>query len=101
MPVVLLEPGLQALLDSQTGPVGLFVARIGAEVTEKARANVRDYFHTAPSLTVDQDVGFDMEGSSARVGIRDGGSKSRRLAQAQQDGTVNWLTRALEDARRP
>lgn len=96
MSVTLFEPVLVALLDSEEGPVGEFVSQVAAAVTVQAQQNVRAYFASAPSLDVDQDVGFAMEGSTATIGIRDAGSKSRRLAQAQSEGRVNWLLSALE-----
>ena len=99
MSVTLYEPALEALLDSQEGPVGQFIEAIAVRVTQQAQANVRDYFHSAPTLTVDQDVDMEMQGSTAVVGIRDGGSKSRRIARAQADGTFPWLTRALDAGR--
>jgi hypothetical protein len=99
MTVVLNEAALKMLLDSETGPVGLFIAAKAQQITLAAQNNVRNYFWTAPTLTVDQDVGFVMQGSNAIVGIRDGGEKSRRLATSQAQGKVNWLTSALEAGR--
>lgn len=98
MSVILFEPALEALLDTEEGPVGQFIQQLAAQVTSQAQQNVRDYFVSAPSLNVDQDVGFDMEGSTAVVGIRDAGSKSRRLAQGQSDGLIDWLVAALQAA---
>ena len=48
----------------------------------EAQQNVKGYFGTAPSLVgrVDQDVDYEMEGSSATIGISDGGNKAQRLA---------------------
>jgi hypothetical protein len=97
--VVLNEGALRALLETQEGPVGQFVEGVAQRVTAEAQRNVRSYFGSAPGLNVDQDVDFDMDGSTATVGIRDAGSKSRRLAQAQAEGRVNWLSRALEAGR--
>ena len=97
--VVLNELALANLLDTETGPVGQRVAVLAARVTTQAQQNVRGYFASAPSLNVDQDVGFDMQGSTATIGIRDAGNKSRRLARAQAEGRVNWLLSALEAAR--
>ena len=101
MSVTLYEPALAALLDSQEGPVGRYVERLAVQITLEAQNNVKDYFGTAPSLTgrVDQDVAYDMEGSTAVVGIRDGGGKSRRMARYQAEGRVNWLGRAVERVR--
>lgn len=99
MSVVLNEAALTALLDTQEGPVGQFVQRIGAQVVVAAQGNVRGYFQSAPTLNVDQDVGLAMNGSTAVIGIRDAGEKSRRLARAQADGKVDWLRTALEAAR--
>lgn len=95
MTVVLNNAALAVLLESQEGPVGRFIERQAARIVEQARQNVRGYFASAPSLNVDQDVGSDMDGSTAVIGIRDAGSKSRRLARAQADGKVNWLLDAL------
>ena len=99
MSVQLNPPALNFFLDSEEGPVGQYVAALGARVLAQAQQNVRGYFVNAPSLNVDQDVGSDMEGSTAIIGIRDAGNKSRRLARAQAEGRVNWLVDALEAAR--
>lgn len=99
MSVTLYEPALEALLDSQEGPVGQYVQRIAGAVTQQAQANVRAYFHSAPTLTVDQDVDMEMQGSTAVVGIKDGGSKARRIARAQAAGTFTWLSDALAAGR--
>lgn len=99
MSVTLNEPALRLLLETEEGPVGRHVAGLAFQITQQAQRNVRGYFISAPSLDVDQDVGFDMEGSSAVVGIRDGGRKARRLARNQAEGTVNWLQEALEAVR--
>ncbi len=101
MTVVLSEAAITKLFETPQGPVARFVERVADEVVAEARANIRDYFGTAPSLhgTVDQEVGVDMEGSDATVGIRDGGNKSRRLAAYQADGSFNWLQRALDTVR--
>jgi hypothetical protein len=94
--VTLNPAALEALLTTEEGPVGRFVADVAARVTAEAQKNVRVYFIAAPSLTVDQDIGFEMEGSSAVIGIRDAGSKARRLARGQAEGSNNWLLKALE-----
>jgi len=99
MSVTLNPAALNFFLDSEEGPVGEYVSVLAARVLAQAQQNVRGYFASAPSLNVDQNVGSDMEGSMAVIGIRDGGSKSRRLARAQAEGRVNWLVDALEAAR--
>ena len=99
MVVVLNEAALAALLETQEGPVGRFVERQAERVVAQAQQNVRAYFASAPSLNVDQDVGLAMDGSTAVIGIRDAGEKSRRLARAQNEGRVNWLSDALEAPR--
>ena len=70
-------------------------------VVVEAQQNVKGYFGTAPSLhgRVDQDVDYEMEGSSATIGIRDAGNKAQRLASKQADGTFPWLQRALDSVR--
>lgn len=100
MSVILNEAAITALLESQEGPVGRFVENLARDITEDAQANVRDYFHGAPSVTVDRDVDFLMEGSSAVIGIRPEGQKAERLARSQNEGRVNWLLNALAQARR-
>ncbi len=101
MSVILNEVALKALLDTQDGPVGRHVEQVARAVVVEAQRNVQSYFGTAPSLfgRVDQDVGYDMEGSSATIGIRDGGNKAQRLATKQADGTFPWLSRALNTVR--
>jgi hypothetical protein len=94
--VSLNEAAIVRLLESGEGPVARFVERTAEMVVEAAQQNVRTYFGNAPSLSVDRDVGLQMDGSSATVGIRDVGSKSRRLAQGQADRRINWLLGALD-----
>jgi hypothetical protein len=101
MSVTLYEPALRILLESQEGPVGRYVERLAARIEIEAQQNVKDYFGGAPSLQgrVDQDIDFIMEGSTATIGIRDGGNKSRRIARYQAEGRFNWLSRAVERVR--
>ena len=100
MSVILNEGALALLLETQEGPVGRFVESVARDITEQAQANVRDYFHGAPSVTVDQDVDFKMDGSSAVIGIRPEGNKAERLARMQSEGRFDWLKRAVEAVRR-
>ena len=101
MSVTLYEPALRALLDSQEGLVGQYVQRLATRIEIQAQQNVKDYFGGAPSLQgqVDQDIDFTMDGSTATIGIRDGGNKSRRIARYQAEGRFNWLSRAVESVR--
>ena len=99
MTVILNEAAIAALLETEEGPVGRYVKDLAERIVVQAQQNVRTYFATAPSLNVDQDVGFDMEGSTATIGIKDAGSKSRRLAKYQAEGSVNWLRSAVDAAR--
>ena len=98
MTVVLNEAGLAALFKSV--PVTQFVAGVAADVVRHAQSNVRGYYASAPTLNVDQDVGFAMDGSDAVIGIRDNGEKSRRLAryqaQGNSNGVVDWLLDAVD-----
>ena len=98
MTVILNEAAIAALLETEEGPVGRFVKDLAERIVVQAQQNVRTYFATAPTLSVDQDVGFDMEGSTATIGIKDAGSKSRRLAKYQAEGSVNWLRSAVDAA---
>ncbi len=101
MTVVLNNAALAALLETEEGPVGRFTQRVAEAVVVEAQRNVRGYFGTAPSLfgRVDDDVDFEMEGSSAVIGIRDEGNKANRLAAKQADGSFPWLQRALDAVR--
>ena len=101
MSVTLYETALEALLDTQEGPVGRYVERLAQRIEAQAQQNVKTYFGSAPSLEgrVDQDIDYIMEGSTATVGIRDGGSKSRRIARYQSEGRFNWLSNAVESVR--
>lgn len=101
MSVILNEVALKALLETEDGPVGRHVERMAAVVVEAERANVIAYFGKAPSLhgRVDQEVDYEMQGSSAVIGIRDRGNKTRRLAQKEADGTMRFgLRDALQKA---
>ncbi len=100
MSVTLFEPALRALLDTQEGPVGLFIQRKTARVLDQAKTNARAYYGSAPSIDIERDVISEMEGSTGVIAIVDGGSKSRRLAQAEKDGKISvGLRQALEAAR--
>ena len=81
--------------------MGRLVERVAEAVVVEAQRNVRGYFGTAPSLhgRVDDEVGFEQEGSTAVVGIRDGGNKAQRLAQYQAEGRFPWLQRAVDTVR--
>lgn len=96
MTVTLNEAGLQALFNSP--PVARFVAGVASDVVAQAQLNVRGYYHSAPGLNVDQDIGFSMEGPDAVIGIRDAGEKSRRLARYQAQGNANGVVDWLLDA---
>ena len=95
MTVVLNEAVLARLLETQDGPVGRHVEGKAQEVVQAAQQNLRTYFAGAPTVGVDRDVGYLMDGSSALVGIVESGGKAARMAQAQQEGKVNWLLNAL------
>ena len=99
MSVTLYEGALRALLETEDGPVGQYVAARAVIVTAEARRNVRAYFWRAPTLFVDEDVDYAMQGSSAVIGIRPAGDKAERLADAQAEGSVNWLIDALNAAK--
>lgn len=100
MNVILYEPALELLLDSQEGVVGQYIERKAARVLDQAKANARAYFSGAPAIDIERDVVSQMEGSTAVVAIVDGGSKSRRLAKAEREGTVRvGMRQALEAAR--
>ena len=101
MSVILNEAALAALLETQDGPVGRFVDRVAEAVVVEAQTEVKNYFGTAPSLhgRVDQEVDHEMQGSTAVIGVRDGGNKAQRLAAKQADGSFPWLTRALDRVR--
>ena len=95
MNVTLNEAGISAFFEAEGGPVATYIAGLAAAVTTEAQANARRYFGGAPSLTIEQDIGFSMEGADAIIGIQNAGSKSRRLARYQAEGRVNWLLDAL------
>lgn len=101
MTVILNERAIATLLETEAGPVGRFVERVAEAVVAEAQTNVKNYFGTAPSLhgRVDQEVDSEMQGSSAVVGVRDGGNKAQRLAAKQADGSFPWLQRALDTVR--
>jgi hypothetical protein len=88
--VILNEGALRILLEEEIGAVGRSIERRAQATVEQEKKNVIDYFGRAPSLhgRVDQEVGYQMSGSTAVVGIRDGGNKARRLAQKEADGTM-------------
>ena len=93
MTVVLNEAAIAALFESP--PVVAFVAETAEQKVDiSTQQAVADYFRSAPTLRVDQDVGFHMQGSTAVVGIRDAGSKSRRLVRTGL--FQKWLRASLE-----
>ena len=99
MSVTLYEGALAALLDSQEGPVGQYVQRTAEAVVAHAQVQFDEYFHGV--LPARQDIGFSMEGSTATVGYKDSGSKSRRLAAREAAGLLEKppIGRALENVR--
>ncbi len=101
MTVILNDAAITALFETPQGPVARFVEREAEKIAEDVQSSVAGYFHTAVTLNVHQDVGIDMQGSTAIVGIRDGApdvaeSKARRLVRA---GLMEkWFRQALERA---
>lgn len=100
MSVILNEPALKALLETDAGSVGLEVRQRAQEVTENARAGVRQIMGGSfidPSGAVD----FVMLGdATAVVGIRDEGKVSRYLDEkaaneAEVGGLGDWMRNAL------
>lgn len=99
MSVILNEPGLERLLDTEFGPVGREVRQRAEAVRENARAGVREIMADSfidPSGAVD----FQMIGSTAFVGIRDEGKVTRYLdekaARESEVGRVgDWMRNAL------
>ena len=87
MSVTLYEPALRALLDSQEGPVGQYIQRLAVRVVADAENSFDAYF-AAANLPDMENVGYDMEGSSATIGYKDAGNKSRRLARAEAEGRL-------------
>jgi hypothetical protein len=99
--VVIHQDAIDKLL---AGPeITRFVEGKAREITESVQKEVVGYFtgedHYAPDLAYDvaDDVDFTMDGSSAVIGIRDKGSKSRRLVD--KGLMEKWLLRAKEAAR--
>ena len=87
MSVTLYEANLRALLDSQEGPVGRYVEALARRVVADAENKFDDYFANA-NLPDIENVGFQMEGSSATIGYKDVGNKARRLAKAEAEGKL-------------
>lgn len=97
MTVTLNQVALEALLDSEDGPVGQEVQHRAEQVVAQAQENIRiimaDSFIDPSSA-----VGFVMEGSTARIGIRDEGRVTRYLdakAAREVDVPGDWMRRAL------
>ena len=101
MSVTLYEPALEALLDSQEGPVGQYVQRIAEAVVVNAQVQFDEYFHNV--LPAGQDIAYNMDGSTAEVGYVDAASKSKakRLAAAEASGRLTNppIRQALERVR--
>jgi hypothetical protein len=96
MTVTLNEVALLALLESQEGPVGQEIQRRAELVAEAMRKDVSGYY---PGIGVEDDVGVEMEGSTATVGLRNdpsgrhftlGESKAERYARTGRfENTLN------------
>ena len=99
MSVILNEGAIRLLLETEDGPVGRFVQRVAQAVVDEEKKNVRAYFGNAPSLhgRVDEEVDYEMTGSTAVIGIRDGGRKAQRLAKKEAEGTMASGFRAALD----
>jgi hypothetical protein len=85
--VTLYEPALRALLESQEGPVGRYIQTLAVRVVARAEDNFDEYF-AAANLPDMENVGYSMDGSSATIGYKDVGNKSRRLARAEAEGKL-------------
>lgn len=93
--IVIHQDAIDRLLE---GPaVARLIEDKAREITEAVQGSVRGYFASAPSVDVDQDVDFTMDGATATIGIRDKGSKSRRLVD--KGLLQDWLQLAVEAAR--
>ena len=99
MAVILNPEAIGKMFVTPGEPIPEFVRLQGERVAAIARMNINAYYHTASALAVDQDVGVEMEGGNAIVGIRDKGSKSKNLAHKQATGEINWLKGALDSVR--
>ena len=89
MSVILNEAAIALLMETEEGPVGLFVRREADKVADAMRNDVRSYFVGA-NTGVEDDVDVSMDGSTATVGLRNdpqhrhtsgGESKSERYAR--------------------
>lgn len=93
--VIIHQDAIDKLL---AGPeITRFIEGKAREITEITQGKVRDYFQSAPSVDVDQDVGFTMDGATAVIGIQDKGNKSRRLVD--KGLLQDWLVDAKEAVR--
>ena len=104
MSIILNEAGLRALLDTTESPVGAFVAKIADDVAKRAGGIAADYYGKAPTLGIEDDIAFSMDGSSAVVGYAPkgkSGTKSRILASKERDGSLVQppLQTALKETR--
>lgn len=100
MTVILNAAALEALLETQEGPVGRFVERIADAVIVNAEVQFDEYFHGV--LPPKQNILSRMDGSTATIGYsRTAGSKAERLAQAEAAGKLTNppLQQALEAVR--
>ena len=99
MTVILNDSAITKLFEAPGGPVARFVEREAEKVAQDVQASVAGYFHTAATLNVHKDVGVDMQGSTAIIGIREDApdlaeSKARRLVR--QGLMDKWFRQALE-----
>lgn len=87
MSVILNESAITALFEKPGGPVARFVQREAEKVADAMRVDVGGYYE---GIGIDDDVGLEMDGSTATVGLRNdplgrhtspGESKSERYAR--------------------
>lgn len=91
MSVTLFEPALASLLDSETGPVGLFVRHRTETIRDEVGGAAADYFRSSPELApeMDSDVSVEMEGSTGVIAINPSasGHKWGRLIDMTTSGS--------------
>lgn len=90
--------GLRALLESETGPVGIEIQYRAAATVHFARRNVAIIMDRSP-IPVEQDVDYEIQHDlSAIIGIRDRGSITRYLDEKAKREPDSWMLPALGEA---
>ncbi len=103
MSVILNEAAITKLFNAPEGPVARFVGKVAGEVRDAGAKFIDQYYESAETLHVGDDLTVEMDGSTALVHLvpdpDTSGEKAERVAKVQVLGTWPWLTKARDEVK--